>query len=177
MLSKKLTAAFNAQVAAELYSSYLYVSMSAWLESEGFPGAANWMSLQAREEIFHAQKLYQYVLDRGAQIKLGAVEAPPFKWKSALDVFEGAYAHEQKVTALINSLMSLAKAENDHAAEIFLQWFVNEQVEEEKSAMDIIQKLKLAGAGAGVFMIDQELAARVLSQIVKDALTGTAPAA
>ncbi len=177
MLSKKMTAAFNAQVAAELYSSYLYVSMSAWLQSEGCPGASNWMSLQAREEVFHAQKLYNHLLDRDAQVKLGAIEAPPFKWKTPLEVFEQAYAHEQKVTALINSLMTLAKAEGDHASEIFIQWFVTEQVEEESTALDVVQKYKLAAGGAGVFMIDQELASRALSQVVKDALTGTVSAA
>ncbi len=161
----------DAQVAAELYSSYLYVSMSAWLQSEGFPGASNWMSLQAREEVYHAQKFYNYLLDRGAQVKLGAIEAPPFKWKTPLEVFEQAYGHEQKVTALINALMNLAKAESDHASEIFLQWFVSEQVEEESSALDTVQKLKLAGSGAGLFMIDRELSSRTLSQIVKDTLT------
>ncbi|UQZ88896.1 ferritin [Deltaproteobacteria bacterium Smac51] len=173
MLSKKMTAAFNGQVAAELYSSYLYISMSAWLQSEGFPGAANWMGLQAREEVYHAQKLYNHILERGGQVKLGAIEAPPFKWKTPLEVFEQAYAHEQKVTGLINNLMSMAKAESDHASEIFLQWFVTEQVEEEATALDVVQKFKLAAGGAGFFMIDQELGARVLSQIVKDALTGT----
>lgn len=177
MLSKKMAVAFNAQVVAELYSSYLYVSMSAWLQSEGFPGAANWMSLQAREEVFHAQKLYKHVLDRGGQIKLSAIEAPPFKWKSPLDVFEAASAHEQKVTALINSLMSLAKAESDHASEIFIQWFVTEQIEEESTAQEVVRKFKLAAGGAGFFMIDQELGVRTLSQLVKDALTGTPPAA
>lgn len=178
MLSKKITAAINAQIAAELYSSYLYISMSAWLQSEGFPGAANWMSLQAREEVFHAQKFYKHVLDRGALIKLAAIEAPPFKWKTPLEVFEASYAHEQKVTAMINSLMSLAKAESDHASEIFLQWFVTEQIEEESTAQEVVQKFKLAtGGGAGFFMIDQELGARTLSQLVKDALTGTPPAA
>ena len=178
MLSKKMTAAINSQVVAELYSSYLYVAMSAWLQSEGHLGGAHWMSLQAREEIFHATKLYNYILDRGAEVKLGPIEAPPAKWKSPLEVFEKAYAHEQKVTGLINNLMTLAKAENDHAAEIFLQWFVTEQVEEEASAQEVIQKYKLAaGQGAGLFMIDQELAARTLSAAVKDALTGTAPAA
>ena len=178
MLSKKMTTAFNGQVAAELYSSYLYVAMSAWLQTEGYPGAANWMGLQAREEAFHAIKLYNYILERGAEVKLGPIEAPPFKWKSPLEVFEKAYAHEQKVTGLINNLMSLAKAESDHAAEIFLQWFVAEQVEEESSAQEVIQKYKLAaGQGAGLFMIDQELGARTLSAQVKDALTGTAPAA
>jgi len=178
MLSKKMTAALNAQVVAELYSSYLYVAMSAWLQTEGHLGGAHWMSLQAREEIYHATKLYNYILDRGAEVKLGPIEAPPAKWKSPLEVFEKAYAHEQKVTGLINNLMTLAKAENDHAAEIFLQWFVTEQVEEEASAQEVIQKYKLAaGQGAGLFMIDQELAARTLSVAVKDALTGAAPAA
>lgn len=172
MLSKKMTTAMNNQVTAELYSSYLYVSMSAWLKAEGHPGAAHWMGLQAREEVFHASKIYNYILDRGSQIKLGAIEAPPMKWKSPLEVFEAAYAHEQKVTALINNLMTLAKSEGDHASEIFLQWFVTEQIEEEASTLDAAQKYKLAsGQGAGLFMIDQELGARVLSVEVKNALT------
>lgn len=178
MISKKMTTALNNQVTAELYSSYLYVSMSAWLKAEGSPGAAHWMGLQAREEVFHAMKMYNYILDRGGQVKLGAIEAPPLKWKSPLDVFEAAYAHEQKVSALINNLMTLAKSENDHALEIFLQWFVTEQVEEEASALDVAQKYKLAaGQGAGLFMIDQELGGRALSAEVKDALTATLTAA
>ncbi len=178
MLSKKMTAAVNGQIVAELYSSYLYVAMSAWLQTEGHLGAANWMGLQAREEVYHAQKFFKYILDRGAQVKLGAIDAPPAKWKSPQDVFEAAYAHEQKVTALINNLMTMAKEEGDHASEIFLQWFVTEQIEEEASALEVAQKYKLAaGQGAGMFMIDQELGARTLSVMVKDALTGTAPAA
>jgi len=178
MLSKKMVTALNNQVTAELYSSYLYVSMSAWLQSEGHLGAAHWMGLQAREEVFHASKMYNFILDRGAQVKLGAIEAPPLKWKSPQEVFEAAYAHEQKVTALINNLMTLAKTEGDHASEIFLQWFVTEQVEEEASALEVAQKYKLAaGQGAGIFMIDQELGARALSAQVKDALTAAAPAA
>lgn len=177
MISKKMTTALNNQITAELYSSYLYVSMSAWLQSEGHLGAAHWMGLQAREEVFHAAKMYNYILDRGGQVKLGAVDAPPLKWKSPLEVFEAAYAHEQKVTALINNLMTLAKSESDHASDIFLQWFVTEQVEEEASAQEIAQKYKLAaGQGAGLFMIDQELAARSLSAEVKDALTATVAA-
>lgn len=178
MLSKKMVAALNNQVTAELYSGYLYVSMSAWLQSEGHLGAAHWMSLQAREEIFHAGKMYNFILNRGGQVKLGAIEAPPLKWKSAQEVFEGAYGHEQKVTALINNLMTLAKTEGDHASEIFMQWFVTEQVEEEANALEVAQKYKLAaGQGAGIFMIDQELGARTLSVQVKDALTAAAPAA
>ncbi len=178
MLSKKMMTTLNSQVVAELYSSYLYVSMSAWLQTEGHLGAAHWMALQAREEVFHAGKIYNYILERGGQVKLGAIEAPPFKWKTPQEVFEQAYAHEQKVTALINALMTLAKGEGDHASEIFLQWFVTEQIEEEASTLEVAQKYKLAaGQGAGMFMIDQELAARTLSVTVKDALTATPPAA
>jgi len=178
MLSKKMTTALNGQIVAELYSSYLYAAMGAWLHSEGYPGAAHWIGLQVREEIFHAGKMYSYMLERGGQVKLGPVEAPPFKWKSPQEVFEAAYAHEQKVTGLINNLMTLAKSENDHASEIFLQWFVTEQIEEEASTLDIAQKYKLAASqAAGLLMIDQQLGARVLSAMVKDALTGTPPTA
>lgn len=176
MLSKKITTAINGQITAELYSSYLYAAMGAWLHSEGYPGAAKWMGLQVREEIFHAGKMYSYILDRGGQVRLGPVEAPPFKWKSPQEVFEAAYAHEQMVTGLINNLMSLARSENDHASEIFLQWFITEQIEEEAGTLEIAQKYKLAaGQGAGLFMIDQQLGTRMLSAAVKDALTGTPP--
>lgn len=178
MLSKKMTAAINGQIGAELYSSYLYAAMGAWLQSEGYPGAAGWMGLQVREEMFHAGKMYDYILGRGGQVKLGPIEAPPFKWKSPQDVFEAAYAHEQKVTGLINNLLTLARSENDHASEIFMQWFVTEQIEEEASTLEIAQKYRLAdGQGAGVFMIDQQLGARTLSVAVKNALTGTPPPA
>ena len=173
MLSKKMTTAMNSHVNAELYSSYLYLSMSAWLHNEGLSGAAKWMSLQAREEAYHAQKFFSHILDRGGQITLAPIEAPAAKWKSALEVFEKAHAHEQKVTALLNSLMSLAKAENDHASELFLGWFITEQVEEEATVLETVQKLKLAaGQGAAFFLIDQELGSRALPQEVKDALTG-----
>ncbi|MGL4208687.1 MAG: ferritin, partial [Candidatus Adiutrix sp.] len=140
MLSKKVLAALNAQITAELYSSYFYMSMNAWLKTEGHMGAAHWMGLQVREEIYHAEKFYNYILDRGGEIKLGAIEAPPAKWKSPLEIFEKAYAHEQTVTSLINALMTLAKTEGDHATEIFLQWFVTEQIEEEASTLEIAQK-------------------------------------
>jgi ferritin len=175
MLSKKMITALNGQITAELYSSYLYLAMSAWLQSEGHPGAAKWMALQTREEAFHAGKFYGHILDRGGQIKLGPIEAPPCKWKSPQEVFEAAHAHEQKVTALLNNLMSLAKAESDHASELFLGWFITEQIEEESNALETAHKYKLAGdQGAGLFMIDQELGGRALTQQVKDALTGTA---
>lgn len=178
MLSKKMTAALNAQIAAELYSSYLYMAMNAWLAAEGHNGAAHWMSLQAREEVYHAQKFYKYIQDRDGDIKLAPIEAPPFKWKSPLEIFEAAYAHEQKVTALINNLMTLAKSENDHATEIFLQWFVTEQIEEEASALEVARQYKLAtGQGASILLLDRELGTRALSVTVKNALTGDTAAA
>lgn len=176
MLSKKMTTTLSAQVVAELYSSYMYVAMNAWLQTQGHPGAAHWMSIQAREEIQHAMMLYNYILDRDGEVKLGAIEAPPAKWKSPLAVFEAALAHECKVTAMINNLMTLAKGEGDHASEIFLQWFVTEQVEEEATAKEVVQKYTLLAdsQGSGLYLIDQELGARTLSAGLKAALTGQA---
>jgi len=177
MLSKKMTTAFNGQITAELYSSYLYLAMNAWLAAEGLPGAARWMALQVREEVFHAQKFFNHILDRGGRIALAPIEAPAPKWKTPLEIFEAAHAHEQKVTALLNSLMNLARTENDHASELFLGWFITEQVEEEATAQETARKFKLAaGQGAALFLIDQELGARALSLEIKNALTGT-PAA
>jgi ferritin len=173
MLSKKMTAALNSQITAELYSSYLYLAMSAWLKAEGLPGAAEWMALQVREEAFHAQKLFNHILDRGGRVALNPIEAPAAKWKTAQEVFEAAWAHEQKVTALLNNLMNLARSENDHASELFLGWFITEQVEEEAQAQETAQKFKLAaGQGAALFLIDRELGARTLSPEVRSSLAG-----
>ena len=173
MLSKKINTAMNSQITAELYSSYLYLGMSAWLQAEGLPGAAKWMAFQVREEVFHAQKIFNHILDRGGRVVLNPIEGPPAKWKTALEVFEAAHAHEQKVTALLNNLMNLSKTENDHASELFLGWFITEQVEEEAQALETAQKFKLAaGQGAALFLIDQELGARTLTSEVQTALTG-----
>jgi len=175
MLSKKMTTALNSQITAELYSSYLYLAMSAWLSAEGLPGAAKWMAVQLREEASHAQKLFSHVLDRGGKVALNPIEAPAAKWKTALEVFEAAWAHEQKVTALLNSLMNLARAENDHASELFLGWFITEQVEEEAKAQGVAQKFKLAaGQGAAIFLIDRELGTRTPALEVLSILTGVA---
>ena len=174
MLPKKMTTALNGQIAAELYSSYLYLAMSAWLEAEGLPGAAKWMALQVREEVFHAQKFFNHILDRGGRITLSPIEAPAAKWKTPLEIFEAAHAHEQKVTALLDSLMNLARAENDHASELFLGWFITEQVEEEATAQETARKFKLAaGQGTALLLVDRELGARALTQEVKNALAGT----
>ncbi|MEW5723088.1 MAG: ferritin [Thermodesulfobacteriota bacterium] len=177
MLSDKMQAALNDQLNAEAFSAYLYISMAAYFESVGLKGLAHWMNVQAREEIFHSQKFYTFIVGRGGRVTLESIEGPPTSWSSALAVFQEAYQHERKVTGLINTLDNLAKAENDHASDVFLQWFVSEQVEEEASVDEVVQKLKLAGeTGPGLFMVDQELGSRVLSPLVAAALTG-APAA
>ena len=164
MISEKIAEAFNGQINAEIYSSYLYLSMSAYFESINLRGFANWMRCQAQEELIHAMKFYNFLCERGGKVKLAAVEGPPTVWDSPLHVFEEAYRHEQKVTGLINNLVDLAVQERDHAANNFLQWFVAEQVEEESSADAVVQSLKLAGdQGGGLFMIDRELAQRVFT--------------
>lgn len=164
MIGKGMEDALNDQMTAEFYSAYLYLSMSAYFESIDMPGFANWMRVQYQEEVSHAEKIFDYVIERDGRAILKSFEAPPIEWKSALAAFEAAYQHEQKVTGLINDLMDLAVSEKDHAAQIFLQWFVNEQVEEEASVKTIIQQLKLLGdSRAGLFQIDRELGRRVFT--------------
>jgi len=169
MIKEKILSAINRQINAELYSAYLYLSMNAYLNSINLSGFANWMRVQALEEMTHADKFYQYIIERGGRVILELIDSPPADWASALEVFEHVYEHEQKVTKLINSLMDIAIEEKDHATISFLRWFVDEQVEEESSADGILQKLKLIGdSGSGLFMIDSELGQRVF--------TPTAPA-
>ncbi|SMC20713.1 ferritin [Desulfacinum hydrothermale DSM 13146] len=164
MLSEKMQEALNAQINAELYSSYLYLAMAAYLNETGLGGFSRWMEVQALEELSHAMKIYDYVNERGGRVTLAAIEAPPARWDSLLHVFQEVYKHEQKVTGLINDLVDLAVAERDHATNNFLQWFVKEQVEEEASADGILQKVKLVeNARGGVFMLDRELGQRAFS--------------
>lgn len=164
MVSEKMQEALNKQLNAELYSSYLYLSMSAYFHSVNLAGFANWMRVQAQEELVHAMKFYDYVNQRGGRVTLLPVEGPPTEWHSPLAVFEDTYQHEQKVTGLIHELANLAVSENDHATKTFLQWFVTEQVEEEESADELVKKLKLIGDSAnGLFMMDRELAQRVFT--------------
>ncbi len=179
MISDKIQSALNNQLNAEAYSGYLYLAMAAYFEDKGLRGMARWMAAQAREEFFHSSKFYNFIVDRGGRVNLQAIEAPPADWSSPLAVFQDARKHEEKVTGLINSLVSLARGENDHATEIFLQWFVTEQVEEEASVGEVVQKLRIIGQdGQGVLMIDKELGIRVVSPLVAAALTGApAPAA
>jgi ferritin len=164
MISNKMQETFNDQIAAELYSANLYLAMSAYLESIDLPGFAHWMRIQYQEEVSHGMKMFDYVIERDGRALVKAYDAPPVDWKSALDVFEGALEHEQKVTGLINNLMDTALAERDHASQIFLQWFVNEQVEEEATAKGIVQQLKMLGdSKAGMFQIDRELGQRIFT--------------
>jgi len=161
MLSEKIQAALNGQLNAELYSSYLYMSMNAYFKSVNLDGFANWMYYQAQEELTHAMKFYDFINSRGGRVKLAQVDAPPSEWISPLAVYEATLEHEQKVTGLINDLVEMALKERDHATNIFLQWFVTEQVEEEESVGGVLEQLKLMGeAKGGIFMIDRELARR-----------------
>jgi len=164
MLSKKMERALNKQIVAELYSAYLYLSMSAYFHSINFGGFANWMRVQAMEESTHAMKIFDYVNERGGRVLVDAIDKPPTKWASPLAAFEAVYKHEQKVTGMINDLVDLAVKERDHATQNFLQWFVSEQVEEEASADEVVQKLKMVGReGGGLFMIDREMGQRVFT--------------
>jgi ferritin len=164
MISKKMEKALNEQVNAELFSAYLYLSMEAYFKSLNLTGFANWMRVQTQEEMMHAMKIYDFIDERGGRIILKAIDGPDTKWDSPLAVFEAVYKHEQKVTGLINNLVNLAIEEKDHATNTFLQWFVNEQVEEESSADHIVQQLKLMeSAPGGMFMLDRELGKRVFT--------------
>ncbi len=160
-ISKKMAAAVNGQINAEFFSGYIYLSMAAYFEGQNLPGFATWMRLQAQEEQIHGMKLFDYVLERGGSFIPKAIAAPSASWESPLAVFQEALKHEQKVTGLINKLYEVAKAENDHATEIMLQWFITEQIEEEASAEAIVEKLKLAGnKPQALLMLDKELGTR-----------------
>ncbi len=161
MLSKTMEEALNRQVNRELYSSYLYLGMSAWFETLNLKGFAGWMMIQAKEERAHAMKFYDYIIARQGKVVLDTIEAPKAKWSSAGKVFEEVYAHEQKVTGMINNLVDIAIREKDHATFEVLQWFVKEQVEEEANAVMICEKIKTTGDTPGhLFCLDHELSKR-----------------
>lgn len=162
MLSKTMEDALNEQLNKEMYSAYLYMAMSAHSTYIGLPGFANWFMVQYKEEMDHAMKIYRYINDQGGKVKLAAIDEPPSEFEDAMDMFQKTLKHEQFITKSIHELMDLAIQERDHATQIFLQWFVTEQIEEEGNDNEIIAKLELAGKeGNGLFMIDKELAARV----------------
>ncbi len=164
MLNKKMEDALNEQINKEMYSAYLYMSMSAHSTNIGLPGFANWFMVQYYEEMDHAMRIYRYINDQGGKVKLKAIEKPPSEFKDTMDMFQKTLEHEQFITKSINDLMDLAIKENDHATQIFLHWFVTEQIEEEGNDNEIIAKLELAGKeGNGLFMLDKELAARTFT--------------
>lgn len=167
MFSKKVQEAINNQLNFELYSSYLYLSMSAYYSSIGLNGFANWMRIQSQEELVHAMKFYDYINERGGRVVLQKIQEPQKEWDSAAKAFEAAFEHEQHITQTINDLVNLCIEEKDHASNILLQWYVSEQVEEEASATDILNKLKLTeGTSSGLFMLDNELGQRVFASPV-----------
>jgi ferritin len=162
MIPDKITKAFNEQIMHEFYSSYLYLSMAAWLETEGLEGLGRWMRVQAMEELTHAMKFFDHILERGGEPELLAIEKPAVKWDSPLAAFENALEHEQFISGKINDLMTLSLAENDHASKTMLQWFVDEQVEEEDNASKNVYNIKMVGdGGQGLLMVDREMGARV----------------
>ncbi|CVK21326.1 MULTISPECIES: ferritin [Sporomusa] len=161
MISAKLQKAINNQIQAEMYSANLYLSMSGYCMSQNLKGFSNWLRVQYQEETEHALKLLDYLLERGGEVELQAIEAPPTEFGKPVEVFEKVLAHEEHVTSLINKLYEVAVEEKDVAAQIFLQWFVTEQVEEEASAGDILAQLRMIGdKTGGIFFLDKELAAR-----------------
>jgi ferritin len=164
MLKKKILQAMNEQINAEMYSSYLYLSMEAYFNSISLDGFAMWMRAQVQEELFHAMKFYDFVCERDGKVVLDTIKKPDASWKSPLIAFQQILKHEQHVTDLINNLVDLAIVEKDHATVNFLQWFIAEQVEEEASAGAIVDKLKLIKEDtSGLFMLDAELGKRVFT--------------
>jgi ferritin len=165
MIKKSMEKAVNEQINAETYSAYLYWSMAAWCDKNNLPGFANWMRVQVQEEMSHAVKFYTYLIDRSGTVKLTAIAGPETEWKDIEAIFAATLKHEQYVTSRINNLADLAIKEKDHAAGQFLQWFVNEQVEEEKNAEQILGQLKMMGKqpGAVLYILDKEMAARVFT--------------
>ena len=164
MLPQSLQDRINLQINREIYSEYLYLSMAAYCEAQGLSGFANFFKIQVQEEHFHAMRFFDFVHERGGRVVLDAIAQPKVDFNSALEVFELSYKHEQFITKSINELMDLAIKENDHATRSFLNWFVDEQVEEESNMDTIINHLRLIdGKGHGMLMLDRELAGRVFT--------------
>lgn len=162
MINSKIQNAINEQINAEFYSAFLYLSMSAYCQRINLPGYANWLKIQYQEEVTHALKFYNYLIDRGANVELKTIQNPKIEWSSPVEVFKDTLMHEQHVTSLINNLVDLSIKEKDFATNSMLQWFVNEQVEEEANASLIYEQTKrVENSNDGLFMLDKELKARV----------------
>jgi ferritin len=162
MIKKRMQDAMNDQIQHEMGSAYLYLAMAADFHAKGLDGMAQWMEVQAQEEMTHAMRFFRHIDERNGRVELKALAAPQKEWASPVAAFEAAYAHEQFITARIDDLVKIAREENDNAAAIMLQWFVSEQVEEEANATKVVDLLKLVGtSGQGLLMVDRELGARV----------------
>jgi ferritin len=161
MIGKAMQDAMNEQINKELFSAYLYLSMAAYFEDKNLSGFANWMRVQAEEERQHAMKFFDFIQERGGRVLLKGIDAPKTDWSSSLEVAQEVAEHEAKVTASINSLYELALQEKDYPGQVMLQWFISEQVEEEKHAGEIVAALKLIeDRGTAVLMLDHQLAKR-----------------
>jgi len=164
MINEKLEKVINEQINAEMYSAYLYLSMSAYLESINLPGFASWMRVQFEEEQFHALRFFTFLNERGGRVELDTIEKPQFAWNNVIEVFEHTLEHERHVTSLLNNIADIAEAEKDRPTRNLMVWFIDEQVEEESSAEKIINELKLInGEGHGMLMLDRELGTRVFT--------------
>ena len=164
MISQKMEKEINSQITREMYSAYLYMSISANASRDGLKGIATWFMVQYHEEMVHAMKMYEYIIRQGGRVVLDVIQKPPSSWKSPLEMFENALEHEKTVTKNINNLLDLAVSEKDHASQTFFHWYVTEQIEEEDNATDITQKLRLIGDNAGaLYLLDKELGARMLT--------------
>lgn len=163
MIDQKMADSINDQINAEIFSAYLYQSISAWFSDQNLNGMATWMAAQAQEEMVHAMKFYNYLIERGGTVLLKQIDSPPTEWTSPLAAFEAALNHERYITERINKMMDLAIEIRDHAAKGLLQWYVDEQVEEEANASENVEKLKMIGdLGNGKYMLDKEFGARPL---------------
>lgn len=175
-LNKEIEQAFNKQINAEMYSAYLYLSMSTWFEDISLKGFAHWMRCQYLEETMHAMKMFNFVCERGGRVTLDAIEKPETDWESSLKVIEQVAKHEAHVTNLINKLTALAREKTDFASESFLMWFIDEQVEEEASADEILSRLKMIGNDANaLFTLDNELKGRAEPAAALDAILDRSP--
>lgn len=165
MISKKLEKAINEQIAKEIYSSNLYLSMAGYYHSISLNGMANWMRLQSKEELDHAYKLFDFLLDRGGLPVIGKIDSPPNHWETPLEGFEVALDHEKQITQSINKLARLAQKESDLPLEVLLHWFISEQVEEEATVSELVDRLKMAiDSPGGVFIFDNELRAKTATE-------------
>jgi ferritin len=170
IIGKKMADALNEQIREELFSSYLYFAMAADFESKDWPGVASWMKVQAQEEMAHSLKFYNWINERGGKAVFKAIDKPQETWESSLNLFEAALAHEQHITSCIYDLVKVAREEGDIATEIFLQWFVTEQVEEEANASEIVEKIKkVQNSQNGMYMLDKELSARSIAPVASSA--------